>query len=90
MSFYVRWMFDSVLTAADPESASGALMSTLGLIGGLPSAVGMVIAWPLASKLGKKRAIVIGLIFSVIGGIVAFLGVHNFVMVCTGDRKSVV
>ena len=84
MSFYVRWMFDSVLSAADPESASGALMSTLGLIGGLPSAVGMVIAWPLANKLGKKRAIVIGLIFSLAGGIVSFLNVHNFVMVCTG------
>ena len=63
MSFYARWMFDSVLSAADPESASGAMMSTLGLIGGLPSAVGMVIAWPLANKLGKQRAIVIGLIF---------------------------
>ena len=68
MSFYARWMFDSVLSAADPESASGAMMSTLGLIGGLPSAVGMVIAWPLANKLGKQRAIVIGLIFSVLGG----------------------
>ena len=84
MSFYVRWMFDSVLSAADPESASGTLMSTLGLIGGLPSAVGMVIAWPLANKLGKKRAIVIGLIFSVLGGIVAFMGVHDFKMVCAG------
>ena len=84
MSFYVRWMFDSVLTATDPESASGALMSTLGLIGGLPSAVGMVIAWPLANKLGKKRAIVIGLIFSLLGGITAFMGVHNFKLVCAG------
>ena len=84
MSFYARWMFDSVLSAADPESASGALMSMLGLIGGLPSAVGMVIAWPLANKLGKKRAIVIGLIFSVLGGAVAFLDVHNFTMVCAG------
>ena len=84
MSFYVRWMFDSVLTASDPESASGALMSTLGLIGGLPSAVGMVIAWPLANKLGKKRAIVIGMFFSLLGGVVAFLGVHSFKMVCTG------
>ena len=61
MSFYARWMFDNVLSAADPESASGAMMSMLGLIGGLPSAVGMVIAWPLANKLGKQRAIVIGL-----------------------------
>ena len=84
MSFYARWMFDSVLSAADPESASGAMMSTLGLIGGLPSAVGMVIAWPLANKLGKQRAIVIGLIFSVLGGAVAFMGVHNFKMVCAG------
>ena len=84
MSFYARWMFDSVLTAADPESASGTLMSMLGLIGGLPSAIGMVIAWPLANKLGKKRAIVIGLIFSVLGGVVAFLGVHNFKIVCAG------
>ena len=84
MSFYARWMFDSVLSAADPESASGAMMSTLGLIGGLPSAVGMVIAWPLANKLGKQRTIVIGLIFSVLGGAVAFMGVHNFKMVCAG------
>lgn len=84
MSFYARWMFDNVLSAADPESASGAMMSMLGLIGGLPSAVGMVIAWPLANKLGKQRAIVIGLIFSVLGGAVAFMEVHNFKMVCAG------
>ena len=84
MSFYVRWMFDSVIASSAPESTSGALMSTLGLIGGLPSAVGMVIAWPLASKLGKKRAIVLGLIFSLAGGLVAFVNVHNFGIVCTG------
>ena len=84
MSFYVRWMFDSVLTAADPERASGTLMGTLGLIGGLPAAVGMVIVWPLASRIGKKRSIVIGLIFSVLGGLVAFMGVHSFKMVCAG------
>ena len=84
MSFYVRWMFDSVISSATPENTSGALMSTLGLIGGLPSAVGMVIAWPLASKLGKKRAIVLGLILSLAGGLVSFINVHNFVTVCTG------
>ena len=84
MSYYVRWMFSPVLEASNPESASGALMSTLGLIGGLPSAVGMVIAWPLASKLGKKRAIILGMIFSFIGGFVCFLNVHSFRLVCTG------
>lgn len=84
MSYYVRWMFDSVIKASNPESASGALMSTLGLIGGLPSAVGMVIAWPLASKLGKKRAIVLGLAFSLVGGLVSFINVHSFGIVCVG------
>ena len=53
-------------------------------MGGLPSAVGMVIAWPLASKLGKKRAIILGLILSTIGGLVSFINVHSFGVVCTG------
>jgi GPH family glycoside/pentoside/hexuronide:cation symporter len=44
----------------------------------------MLIAWPLASKLGKKRAIVMGLILSLAGGMVAFVNVHGFVTVCAG------
>ena len=81
MSFYSRWMFDSVINAANPENASAALMSTLGLVGGLPSAVGMFIAWPLANKLGKKRSIVIGLAFALAGGLVAFVNVNSFPVV---------
>ena len=84
MSFYVRWMFDSVLASANPEAQSGALMSTLGLVGGLPSAVGMVIAWPLAAKLGKKRAVLLGLILSLGGGLVSFINVHSFGIVTFG------
>ena len=59
MSFYARWMFDSVVNVTDTsgiESAAGAVMSTLGLIGGIPTAVGMLIAFPIANKLGKQRA----------------------------------
>jgi len=83
MSFYVRWMFDSVISSPNPESASGALMSTLGLIGGLPSAVGMLVAWPIANKFGKKRAIIVGLIFSVAGGLIGFINGNSFPIVCT-------
>ena len=84
MSFYSRWMFESVLWSADPEKASGALMSALGLIGGLPAALGMFIVWPLANKVGKQRVIVTGLILSIAGGLVAFLDVHSFIIVCAG------
>ncbi len=81
MSFYARWMFDSVINSANPESASGALMSTLGLLGGLPAAIGMFVAWPLASKLGKKKSIVLGLILAAVGGLVGFLDVNSFPIV---------
>ena len=37
------------------EAAAGAAMGTLDLIGGLPTAIGMVLAWPIANKLGKQR-----------------------------------
>lgn len=84
MSFYSRWMFDSVVNSADPEGASAALMSTLGLVGGLPSVIGMFIAWPIANKLGKKRAIVIGLVFATLGGLVPFINANNFPIVVTG------
>lgn len=80
MSFYCRWMFDGVTT----EAAAGGLMGTLGLIGGIPTAVGMVLAWPLANKLGKQKAVTYGLMISVVGGLVSFLNVHNFVIVCIG------
>ncbi|MBQ6384546.1 MAG: MFS transporter [Lachnospiraceae bacterium] len=82
MSFYARWMFDNVMNSANPESTSAAMMSTLGLVGGLPAAVGMVVAWPLANKLGKKRAMVLGLAFAAVGGLVAFLNVNSFPIVC--------
>ena len=59
-------------------------MSTLGLIGGIPTAIGMFVAWPIANKLGKKRAVVLGLCFSVVGGLVCFIDVHSFVLVCVG------
>ena len=82
MSFYTRWMFDSVVNSANPEAASASIMSTLGLIGGLPAVIGMFVAWPLANKLGKKRAIVMGLCFSVLSGLIGFVNVNSFPVVC--------
>ena len=84
MSFYVRWMFDDVMNSANPEQTSGALMSTLGMIGGIPSLIGMVVAWPLANKFGKKNATVIGLVIALLGGMAAFVNVNNFALVSTG------
>ena len=80
MSYYSRWMFEGITT----EAAAGSAMGTLGLIGGLPTAIGMVLAWPIADKLGKQRSVCIGLAISVIGGLVSFINIHSFVIVCIG------
>lgn len=64
--------------------SGGTAMGLLGLIGGIPTAIGMVIAWPIAHKLGKKNAVVIGLIISVIGGLVSYIDTSNFYIVVTG------
>lgn len=79
MTYYCRWMFD-----AANETAAGSYQAMLGMIGGIPTAIGMVIAWPLASKLGKQKSVVIGMFICVIGGMVSFIDVHNFAFVCTG------
>ena len=44
----------------------------------------MVLAWPIANKLGKQKAVTIGLAISVVGGLVSFLDIHNFTIVCIG------
>lgn len=79
MTYYCRWMFDAV-----DEATAGGYQATLGLIGGLPTAIGMVLAWPIADRLGKQRAVVGGMALAVLGGLVSFLNVHNFVLVCAG------
>lgn len=79
MTYYCRWMFDAV-----DEATAGGYQATLGLIGGLPTAVGMILAWPIASKLGKQRAVVGGMVISVVGGLVSFINVHSFTLVCAG------
>lgn len=79
MTYYCRWMFDAV-----DDASAGKYQSLLGLIGGIPTAAGMIIAWPIASKLGKKNAVVGGMIISVLGGAISFINVHSFPLVCAG------
>ena len=60
----------------------GQLQGTLAIIGAIPTAVGMVIALPLANALGSKsKAILTGAIMAVIGGAIGMLNPHNFMVV---------
>ena len=59
----------------------GAFSGTLAIIGAIPTAVGMVIAWPLSNKIGKKNAILFGAVISAIGGAIGFIAPTNFAVV---------
>ena len=61
-------------TNGNYTTVSGGVFSGLvGILGAIPTALGMVIAWPLSNKIGKGKAILFGAIISVIGGAIGFL-----------------
>ena len=63
-------------------SYGGQLQGTLAIIGAVPTAIGMVIALPLANKLGSKaKAILCGAILATIGGVIGMLAPSNWVVV---------
>lgn len=59
----------------------GTFQGTLSIIGAIPTAVGMVIAWPLSNKIGKGKAILFGAILAVAGGALGFIDPTNFYLV---------
>lgn len=59
----------------------GALHGTLSIIGAIPTALGMVIAWPLANKIGKGKAIFFGALLAVAGGTLGLIFPDNYVIV---------
>ena len=60
----------------------GSFSGTLAIIGAIPTALGMVLAWPLSNKIAKGKAILFGAILSAIGGAIGFIAPDNFVVVC--------
>lgn len=64
-------------------ATGGQFQGTLSIIGAIPTALGMVIAWPLANKIGKSRAILFGSILAVVGGIIGLIAPENFPVVVT-------
>lgn len=82
--YYCQAMFEGELpngTMGHSTDIGGGFHGTLSIIGAIPTALGMVIAWPLANKIGKGKAILYGAILSVIGGAIGFIAPTNFYVV---------
>lgn len=63
------------------KDAGGFRSGQLAIYGAIPTAVGMVMAWPLSNKIGKGKAILAGAILSAIGGAIGFIAPGNFIVV---------
>ncbi len=79
--YYCQSWFTS--GAKDPVAVGGAYQGTLSIIGAIPTAVGMLLVWPLANKIGKGKSILFGAFISVIGGAIGFIDPSNFALVTT-------
>lgn len=69
-------------SGAYSTAIGGSFSGTLAIIGAIPTALGMVIAWPLSNKIGKGKAILFGAILSAVGGAIGFISPDNFGVVC--------
>ena len=65
---------------AAANKAGGDKSGLLAIIGAVPTALGMVVVWPLSNKLGKGKLILFGAILAVAGGILGLFAGNNFVL----------
>ena len=81
--YYCQAMFSEVVDGVSTYSIEigGRFSGMIAIIGAIPTALGMVIAWPLSNKIGKGKAILFGAILSAVGGAIGFIAPDNFVVV---------
>lgn len=61
------------------------VQSLLALISGIPLAAGMVFAWPVANRIGKRNFVIVGCVVSILGSIVCLTAPSNFIVVLVGQ-----
>lgn len=65
--------------------AADNVQALVALVGGVPLAVGMLFAWPVANKMGKRNFMILGCILSVIGSVICLLGPGNILILLVGQ-----
>lgn len=61
------------------------VQSLLALLSGFPLAAGMLFAWPVANRMGKRNFILLGCVVSILGSIVCLLNPASFVIMLIGQ-----
>lgn len=67
-------------TIKEVNDLGGAKSGLLAIIGAIPTALGMVVCWPLSNKIGKGKLILLGGFIAVIGGVLGIIAGNNFIL----------
>ena len=67
-------------TAAEVNATGGDKAGLIGILGAIPTGLGMVIIWPLSNKFGKAKCILFGGILAVAGGVLGLFAGDNFIL----------
>lgn len=91
--FYVLWQFSGTMKNGSMTYfcnyivgtySDGFTQTLLAVIGGIPMALGVLLAWPLANKFGKKNFAVAGLVIGSLGGLLMWQAADNLKVVSVG------
>ena len=67
-------------TAEGVNDLGGAKSGFLAIIGAVPTALGMLVVWPLSNKIGKGRLILFGALLAVVGGVLGIIAGNNYAL----------
>ena len=65
--------------------AADNVQALVALVGGVPLAAGMLFAWPVANKMGKRNFMILGCVLSVIGSVICLLAPGNIWVLLIGQ-----
>jgi GPH family glycoside/pentoside/hexuronide:cation symporter len=65
--------------------AADNVQAVVALVGGVPLAAGMLFAWPVANKMGKRNFMILGCVLSVIGSVICLLSPGNIWILLIGQ-----
>ena len=79
MSYFCEWVIGATGTID-----WGLAQTVLSVLGAIPMAVAALFVVPLANKFSKRTVCMVGMLAGAVGGVIAGLGSHNFVLVAIG------
>lgn len=84
-NIFTHTFYESGVSFFGMQLDADMVQSLLALISGVPLAAGMLFAWPIANKMGKRNFVLLGCVVSILGSIVCLIAPGNFTILTLGQ-----